>query len=232
MKDELLEFEPDASSRKTATDWLMKVISGKKPIAFHMNGSERSEDEASDSAVAVEEPPAAPTPALPKRAGWAEVKRETPTAEFTAEDLCGAPAVPVIRVVPSPGDAITADDVCWVPVEQRMKPEPVAAPKEPEPVAPKLKIVAQPEREVPAAESRAPKTVEPAISVDDISRDPAPYMVEPMRNGFAVEPASPDTEQEITAADIAREGVLREMSPSPREPRDGAVLPLSFKVIP
>ncbi|MGB7188635.1 MAG: hypothetical protein WBD10_00730 [Acidobacteriaceae bacterium] len=220
MKDELREFESDATSRKTATDWLMKVISGKKPINLHLNGSEAAEDP--EGAVAVEELPGMPEPVSSKRAGWAEAKRETAAAEFTAEDLCGAPAVPVVRVFPAARDEITADDVCWVPVEQRLKPEPAA---------PKLKIVQPQERELPAAELREPKRAEPGITTEEISRDPAPFVVEPIWNGFAAEPDAPDAEQEITEADIARDWVLKEMSPPPRETRDGAVLPFSFKVI-
>lgn len=222
MKDELREFESDATSRKTATDWLMKVISGKKPINLHLNGSDSHEAEDAESAVAVEELPGVPEPVLSKRAGWAEAKRETAAAEFTAEDLCGAPAVPVIRVIPAAGDEITADDVCWVPAEQRLKPEPAA---------PKLKIVQPQERELPAAEMREPKRTEPGISAEDISREAAPFVVEPIWSGFAAEPDAPDAEQEVTAEDIARDWVLKEMSPPPRGSRDGAVLPFSFKVI-
>lgn len=210
MKDELREFESDATSRKTATDWLMKVISGKKPA---MNGSD-------ESAVAVAEPPAPPRQASPKRV---EIKRDpAPAPDFTAEDLCGAPAVPIIQVAPAAKDEITADDVCWVPVEHRLKPEPAT---------PKLQIVPSLERDVPPAEMHEPRSNEMEITAADISRDPAPHMVAPILNGFASEPDMPEAEKEITAADIARDWVLQEMSPAPRETRDGAVLPFSYKVI-
>lgn len=53
---------------------------------------------------------------------------------FSAEDLCGAPVVPLIVAAPSAIDEITAADVCWVPPGRELHPEPAAEPVT-EPVA-------------------------------------------------------------------------------------------------
>lgn len=254
MKDELRDFTPDDSSRKTATDWLMKVISGKKPISFHLNGSTRAEDaEAAESTVAVEEMPRMPLGRLVRDREPDEeesLEAEQWTGEFTAEDLCGAPAVPVIKVTPAAKDEITADDVCWVPEERRLKPQPaVTAEYFP---TPKLKIVQARSLERPAeekepefrgagAQGTAALNSEPMgvrgsneISVEDISREVAPYRVEPIWGGAAESAFVGDAdaqERAITAEDICRDWVIQEKQPAAVDTRDGVVLPFSFRVL-
>lgn len=249
MKDELRDFTPDDSSRKTATDWLMKVISGKKPISFHLNGSTRAEDaEETESTVAVEEMPRMPLGRLVRDREPDEAEQWT--GEFTAEDLCGAPAVPVIKVTPAEKDEITADDVCWVPEERRLRPQP-AVTVEYFPV-PKLKIVQarSPERPVEErepefrgaeAQGTAALDSEPMgvrgsneISVEDISREVAPYRVEPIWGGAAESAFAGDAdaqERAITAEDICRDWVIQEKQPAAVDTRDGVVLPFSFRVL-
>lgn len=215
MKDELQELEMDESTRKTATDWLMHVISGKRSNG---NGSGLSGESVSGGAVALAEMPPPEMPRAP------EV-----TQEFTAEDLCGAPAVPVVKVI-APKDDITADDVCWVPEEMRLKPQ---SPTAEEPPASKVHVMPSPETREdvdlrrPAA-SRDPELSfltgpsDSVVTSADISRSPAPYVVEPTWNGMISGP-EPD---EIKASDLVR-GSQVNHAPEPT----GSDLPTSFRVI-
>lgn len=258
MKDELEELVMDESARRTATDWLMQVISGKRTNGHvdggEHNGAERNGAERngaqrnsfhqadglviSGSAVAVADMPPAAT----------RQREEEPcetAQEFSAEDLCGAPVVPVIKVTPK--NEITADDVCWVPEELRLKPqpavtEPAVAEEPPAPVAEQppaatSKVhVMQPREEREDVDlrrqggigTRDPELTHstggaaPGVTAAEISREPAPYMVEPTFSGME---SGPDR-QEVTAADITRESV-RTYTPVP----SGSDLPTSFRVI-
>jgi hypothetical protein len=234
MKDELRESELDASTRKTATDWLMHVISGKKLAGSNGNGngngSEHPEGHlefSGNTAVAVEETPREQKPPKPEEAALG----------FTAEDLCGAPVVPVIKVAAAK-DQITADDVCWVPAERRLKPEILA---DAEVLTGKLRIVppqapspqaaAIHELETPTGNLRdsfyVTETPDSMITAADISREPAPYLVEPIWNGTAEHLQAPGTAaREITAADISRDWVLEhQQGPATLD------MPSSFRVI-
>lgn len=217
MKDELRELEMDESTRKTATDWLMQVISGKRSNG-NGNGSGHLEDSISGGGVAVAEMPETEMP-----------RAAEPAQEFTADDLCGAPVVPVVKAV-APKDEITADDVCWVPEEMRLKPQPPSVQELP---ASNVHVMPSPEtREEldlrrPGA-ARDPElsyltgASETVITAADISRDPAPYMVEPTWNGRD----SASEMSEITAADITRDSLVSHvLEPSVSE------LPTSFRVI-
>ena len=223
IRDELQDLVMDESTRKTATDWLMQVISGKKPANGHNNGVEYGGSERSDelvisgNAVAVAEP---------RRS--TEVPREEKTREvaqeITAEDLCGAPVVPVIKVTPK--DEITADDVCWVPEEMRLKPQSEAAEQS---TASKVHIMQPREgREDLDIWKRDPELTratggsEPVIAAAEIWREPAAYAVEPTWN----EIDSRSEMSEVTAADIMRDS-MRSHIPAP----SGSDLPSSFRVI-
>lgn len=250
MRDEFEDEElmTDPSARKKATDWLMQVISARKPINLHLNGSAYEED--GGSAVAVEEPAEEPIPAK-----W--------VGEFSAEDLCGAPAVPVIKVEPAARNGmseVTADDVCWVPEDRRLKPEPPQPPPQLAEPAPRvLQMMAardsQKEPEVRQPEMRKPPTApvaeefygktnlaaDPAsrrspdeVAIEDISREPAPYVVEPMPAWGAFSEnfhVSDMLDRPITEADIARDWVVQSIDPSEEKGKDGVVLPFSFKVL-
>lgn len=181
MRKDEPEGSAEESTQKAVTDWLMQVISGKKPIELHINEpateaapEAREETVESTAASSVTEMPAV-SHAIEPQADWTvaavdsavpEVKEqieERGTMEFTALDLCGTPVVPLIPVVTkSPLDEITADDLCWVP-----NPLPVTA------------AVAD----------------APAERVDIWKEDPRPVPVEAVKD-------------EITAADIARDNVL------------------------
>ncbi|MFZ0662152.1 MAG: hypothetical protein WAM66_05625 [Acidobacteriaceae bacterium] len=244
MKDDLKEMELDASTRKTATDWLMQVISGKKLTTLNGNGTAlngNGTDGGHATAVAVAEPLREEDRKQPEKA----------VPEFTAEDLCGAPVVPIVKATSPAKDEVTADDVCWVPAARRLKPQTEVAA---ETFGPRLHIVQPPARE-PQAEAiedlqlRTPETPAPeapmpdiwrdsfqaknvqeaGITAADISRDPAPYAAELIWNGQANHSHLATFEHEaheITAADILRDGV-REQLPEP-----GIIdLPSSFRVI-
>lgn len=249
MRDEFEDEElaTDPTARKKATDWLMQVISAKKPINLNLNGSEYEED--GGVAVAVAEPAEEPKPVK-----WA--------GEFGAEDLCGSPAVPVVRVEPvalNGKSEVTADDVCWVPEDRRLKPQPPPPPAvEP---APKVLQMATPVREsqrepeVLRPEPRKPSPAAVAeefygktnlaadpvsrrspdeVAIEDISREPAPYVVEPMPSWGAFSEsfhASDMLDRPITEADIARDWVVQSLDPTEVSGKDGVVLPFSFKVL-
>jgi hypothetical protein len=240
MKDELEELTTDASSRKTATDWLMKVISARNPINLHLNTVARDED--GPGAVALSE-----LADEPESGKWANA--------FSAEDLCGAPALPVINLSPAAAK-ITADDVCWVPEDRRLKPEPT-----PEPLsrvlqmgAPAREIQREPEvrqpepRRSPAASmaeefyGQTALAADPArthrspdeVAIEDISREPAPYVVAPMPTWGSFSEtfhASDIVERSITEADISRDWVTQSVEPGEERGKDGVVLPFSFKVL-
>ena len=135
-------------------------------------------------------------PAMPKEMngnGALETNGSAPeawTGLFTAEDLCGAPVIPLPPKVEEPEsakDEISADDVCWVPEDRRLKPEPL--------------IIT---REVAAAPPQ-----QPMAPVVDIGRAPAPHFsIETANQAFVPE------EKEITAADISRQWVIDEMEQS------------------
>src|SRR6185437_15764823 len=198
------------------------VISGKK---LNGNGSVHSEESASIGAVALAEIPHSP------ETSHNEEPREMISA-FTAEDLCGAPAVPVVAVV-APTDEITPDDVCWVPEERRLKPQ--APPIEPAP-APKLHVMPSPQKTegLDLRRPGAPRDpefsfltgqaqLEPVITAADISKEPAPYVAGPTFDGVNSAPEI----TEVTAADISRNSDwgLNDMAPS------GPDMPTSFRVI-
>jgi hypothetical protein len=249
MRDEFEDEElaTDPSARKKATDWLMQVISAKKPINLNLNGSEYEEE--GDVAVAVAEPAAEPAPVK-----WA--------GEFGAVDLCGAPAVPVIKVEPvalKGKSEVTADDVCWVPEDRRLKPQPPPPPAVE--AAPKVLQMttavrdAQKEPEILRPEPRNPSPAAVAeefygktnlatdpvsrrspdeVAIEDISREPAPYVVEPMPSWGAFSEsfhASDMLDRPITEADIARDWVVQSVEPTEISGKDGVVLPFSFKVL-
>ncbi len=249
MRDEFEdeELETDPSTRKKATDWLMQVISARKPINLHLNGSPYEED--GESAVAVEELAEEPVPVNLKWAG-----------EFGAEDLCGAPAVPVVKMQPmalNGKSEVTADDVCWVPEDRRLKPQPPPPPAEPAPrvlqmSSPVHDSQKEPEIMRPEPRKSSPTPVEEfygrtnlaadpvsrrspdEVAIEDISRDPAPYVVEPMPSWGAFSEsfhASDILDRPITESDIARDWVVQSVEPPEERGRDGVVLPFSFKVL-
>lgn len=154
-------------------------------------------------------------------------------AVFTAEDLCGKPAVAVSpngNGAAPRAEEITADDVCWVPVERRLKPQPTipveplaavaplieeAAPPAPiveapvaavvaeAPVAPVIEAASAPLTEEAPSEASAP---EGALNPADLLREPAPHFEDTSEMAIA----KPE-EREITAADISRQWVIDEM---------------------
>lgn len=181
VKDEVQEAQPlDSASQKTVTDWLMHVISGKQQATEERQRTS-TQDAVEPDPIFKLDPPVAP-----KEINGNGASPEVWTGAFTAEDLCGAPAIPLPPRVEKPvsdADAITADDVCWVPEELRLKPQPM--------------IVERPHQE-------------PMASVVDITREitrePAPH--------FGRETAAPalvPQEREVTAADISRQWVIDEM---------------------
>ncbi|HEU4983606.1 MAG TPA: hypothetical protein VFT88_13065 [Acidobacteriaceae bacterium] len=248
MRDEFEdeELETDPSTRKKATDWLMQVISARKPINLQLNSLAYEEE--SDIAVAVAEPLERPMPVK-----WA--------GEFGAEDLCGAPAVPVVKVEPvalNGKSEVTADDVCWVPEDRRLKPQPPPPPAmEPAPKVLQMSAARESQREpeVLRPEPRKPSpaavaeefygktnlAADPAarrspdeVAIEDISREPAPYVVEPMPSWGAFSEsfhASDMLDRPITEADIARDWVVQSIEPTEVSGKDGVVLPFSFKVL-
>lgn len=184
VKDEVQEAEPlDSASQKSVTDWLMHVISGKQQEEEHLRtpaqGAPKMEPLINMTAPVV--------PKVMNGHGAAETNGSTPeawTGLFTAEDLCGAPVIPLPLPVEESKDAITADDVCWVPEDRRLKPEPL--------IITRSAAVVQPQGQM--------------ASVFDISREPAPHFAhETAGQTFAPE------EKEITAADISRQWVIDEM---------------------
>ena len=248
MRDEFEdeELETDPTTRKKATDWLMQVISARKPINLQLNSLAYEEE--GDVAIAVEDPVAKPAPVK-----WA--------GEFGAEDLCGAPAVPVVKVEPvalNGKSEVTADDVCWVPEDRRLKPEPPPPPAvEPAPKVLQMSAVRESQRE-PEILRPEPRKPSPAaiaeefygktnlaadpvsrrspdeVAIEDISREPAPYVVEPMPAWGAFSEsfhASDMLDRPITEADIARDWVVQSIEPTEVSGKDGVVLPFSFKVL-
>ena len=122
MKDDFQDYSPDPSAQKSVSDWLMHVISGKPPVEAQpdraQGRSNAEETPRNTGAVAVEELPGESE----RTNGAAEKKSEMTTAsEFTAEDLCG-PAVFKTPAANSVKEEITADDLCFVPKSEEMKP--------------------------------------------------------------------------------------------------------------
>lgn len=240
MKDELDELTTDASSRKTATDWLMKVISRKNPINLRLNGLNDEDGEAAVAGMVSADAPGA---------------REW-VGEFGAEDLCGAPAVPVIEVARATATEVTADDVCWVPEERRLKSQPMAEAasrllqmttpfrddrREPETRQPEMrKPPAAPVAEefygetALAADLARIRRSSDEVAVEDITREPAPYVVEPMPAWGSFSDsfhASDVVDRPITEADISRDWMVESINLLEEKGKDGVVLPFSFKVL-
>jgi len=72
------------------------------------------------------------------------------------------------------------------------------------------------------------------VAIEDISREPAPYVVEPMPSWGAFSEsfhASDMLDRPITEADIARDWVVQSIEPTEVSGKDGVVLPFSFKVL-
>lgn len=227
IRDELQDLVMDESTRKTATDWLMQVISGRKAVNSRNNGAEYNGAEHNGSEYREDFVSSGNVVAVAEVRRTEEMPPE-PAVAFTAEDLCGAPVIPVPKAAAK--NEITADDVCWVPEEMRLKPQP---PVVEQPASAKLHVMPSPEqvresdiqrpgsvRESVVASSR--QTDEEVITAADIWREPAPYMVVPMLNGMDSEPEP----TEITAADIARDWVLNNLSE-----QSGPDMPTSFRVL-
>ena len=122
MRDEVKDYPSDPNAQKSVSDWLMHVISGKAPLDGQPDHTVQPKSNAEESlrvagAVAVEE--------MPGQNGRAKVdeekKKEMIASEFTAEDLCG-PAVFKMPASPAVNEEITADDLCFVPKSEEMKP--------------------------------------------------------------------------------------------------------------
>lgn len=136
MRDDFQDYSPDPDSQRSVTDWLMQVISGKKPLEGNA-APERARSEGAprqvEAAVAVEDMPHEAASARAPVAGR-DVPREEEQAKsvqtekpFTAEDLCGpaafGPIVPASAPAPIKKEEITADDLCFVPKGQEIKPQ-------------------------------------------------------------------------------------------------------------
>lgn len=151
--------------------------------------------------------------------------KEFSAAQFTAEDLCGTAAVPLI--VASPSDEITAADICWVPPGHELHPEPPAAePAIPESALPPSEPPAPVAAAAEAALEAAPETVEetaaeitaeaaPAPSAESPSEPPqaeaAPALEE--QPSIAAEPAEPPAagiESAQSAGEAASEPLQKE----------------------
>lgn len=117
MRDEVKDYPSDPNAQKSVSDWLMHVISGKPPIEGQPANAAQSAAPRDAGAVAVEELPGENE----RRNGAVEKKEEMTAAEFTAEDLCG-PAVFKMPASPLVKEEITADDLCFVPKSEEMKP--------------------------------------------------------------------------------------------------------------
>ena len=124
MRDDFQDYSPDPSAQKSVSDWLMHVISGKPPLEAQPDRGVQTRSNAEETprtagAVAVVEE----LPSESERTnGAAEKKSEmTTAADFTAEDLCG-PAVFKMPAANSVKEEITADDLCFVPKSEEMKP--------------------------------------------------------------------------------------------------------------
>jgi hypothetical protein len=118
MKDDFKDYPSDPNEQKSVSDWLMHVISGKPPIEGQPSEASQTAAPRDAGAVAVQD--------MPRENGRAKVaeekKKEKTVAEFTAEDLCG----PAVFQMPAPAapakEEITADDLCWVPPSEAIKP--------------------------------------------------------------------------------------------------------------
>jgi len=200
MRDEFHDPSLEAASQKSVTDWLMQVISGKKPIEPRIGGAaedtkalepETRSVEAGGSVVAISDVPRAPA----AKNDWAEHIASAngmvaKGSEFTAEDLCGPPVLPIISVIqavkPAP-EEITAEDLCWVPKGQELKPLPQAV------------------AETSAAEEAKPQA-EREVTAADISRDTPLEMPEPGTDDIeAILRRLEQAQHPVTPADISRE---------------------------
>jgi hypothetical protein len=118
MRDDVKDFPSDPNAQKSVSDWLMHVISGKPPIEGQPSDGAQATAPRDAGAVAVVE--------MPQENGRVKVaeekKKEITAAEFTAEDLCG-PAVFQMPAAAVPAkEEITADDLCFVPQSEAIKP--------------------------------------------------------------------------------------------------------------
>lgn len=118
MRDEVKDYSSDPNAQKSVSDWLMHVISGKSPIEGQPGDAAQAKAPRDAGAVAVQENPSENG----RVKGAEEKKKEMTAAEFTAEDLCG-PAVFQMPAAAAPKkEEITADDLCWVPNSEAVKP--------------------------------------------------------------------------------------------------------------
>lgn len=190
VKDELQELQPtDSASQKSVTDWLMHVISGKQQPAEERLRAVTQETAQPDSIFALDPPPP------PKEMNGAAA--EPWTGAFTAEDLCGAPVIPMpprVEKAAPETDEITANDVCWVPEERRLKPQPIVAQAPPQASAVMdLDITREPAPRF-ARETATPVAEEQEITAADISRQ---WVIDEMEQAAAATaPPEPEPEPE------------------------------------
>jgi hypothetical protein len=240
MRNDEVDDSSEGSTQKAVTDWLMQVISGKKPIELNIKESGQksaatvSEDAAAETEAhgiasvaefAASSMPASGLvsgeeifPAPQVEVGTESMEDHLPAVSdvflmpgsvaepvsvpveqtFTAEDLCGAPVIPIVPVASiakSPLDEITADDLCWVPKETRLDVISAAATVE----ETTTQAVEAPPAEVssPVETASEPSTTDTSTDekVDIWKSDPRPIPAYEIKG-------------EITAADIARDDAL------------------------
>lgn len=244
MRDDFQDYSPDPSSQRSVTDWLMQVISGKKPLEERARAEGAPREVETGIAVAVEEMPHEVAPletAVAVQNGPRKEEQVKPVQDqkpFTAEDLCGPavirPSVPTSLPIPIKED-ITADDLCWVPKGQEIKPQQngtgaVVEPKEPlrngvgtisgttwtsqNGVAPAGEAKEPPRNgAAPIAEPKeSHESHQHVITAADIVRegrlDAGQYAAPPQ---FSHPEAIATPDHDVTAADITRDSVLHQM---------------------
>ena len=212
MRDDFQDYSPDPSSQRSVTDWLMQVISGKKPLEERARAEGGPRQVETGIAVAVEEMPHEAAPletAVAVQDGPRKEEQVKPVQDqkpFTAEDLCGPavirPSVPTSTPIPIKED-ITADDLCWVPKGQEIKPQQNGTGAVVEPKEPLRNGVGT----IPGTTWTSQNGVAPAGEAKEPPRNGAAPIAESKESQESHE-SQRSHEHVITAADIVREGRL------------------------
>ncbi len=197
MKDNITDDDipVDPAAQKSVSDWLMQVISGRKPVELHLNGNaqaEASEQAELASKVEAADAPESAVAAEPVSVGSQPIETERPESLETA--------------IPEPEALQNAIPVAEARREPEISESSVAAEdasREPVPEPDQIEARTSGDTEVDVSRGR-----EPQPGPEEVETPRSEVAVEDISRGFAPEPELEEVKSPahaITSADISRD---------------------------
>ena len=200
MKDDITDDDipVDPAAQKSVSDWLMQVISGRKPVDLHLNGNAQAEAGDAPESVVATEPVSVESQPI-ETEGPESLESATPETEALQNAIPGAKARSEAETsessvaaadVPREPESIEPQETAAADAYQEAEPDQIGAPTSGDAEADIFRG-----RE-PQPEPEEVETLRSEVAVEDISR------------GFVPEPEPEEVkspEHAITSADISRD---------------------------